>query len=75
MNAELVTALLQIFSSSLAFLREFKKDDALLQAVVDKARAEGRTVDIADVRASVNRMEGEGSALAALIESKKAPIV
>jgi len=71
MNPQLIQAGLQLTLAALSFLREVKSDDAALQAIVDQARAEGRTVDLADVRASVERMTGEGDSLRDMIAAKQ----
>lgn len=72
MNPELIKAGLQLTLAALSFLREVKNDDAALQAIVDQAKAEGRSVDLADVKAAVNRMTGEGESLRSLIAEKRA---
>lgn len=71
MNPETITAGLQLASAALSFLRQLNSDPNALQAVVDKARAEGREVDLADVRASIDRTTQEAAALDALIASKR----
>lgn len=70
MNPALIETGLRLFLASLAFMREIKNDDAALQAIVDQARAEGRQVDLADVKAAVNRMTGEGDSLREMIAAK-----
>jgi hypothetical protein len=71
MNPETIRMGLQLTLAAMAWLREVRNDDAALQAIVDQARAEGRSVDLADVRASVDRMTGEGDSLRELIAAKQ----
>jgi hypothetical protein len=72
MNPELIKAGAQLLLATLAWWREVKNDDAAMQAIVDQARAEGRQVDLSDVKASVDRMTSEGDSLRELIAAKKA---
>lgn len=72
MNPQTVTAILQLASASLAFLRQLRQDESALAGVVEQARAEGREVDLGDVKAQLDRMHQDSAALDALIASKRA---
>lgn len=69
--AELALKALQLASALTSFLKQISGNPDALQAIVDKARAEGREIGADDVRKAVEGMHAAGADLDALIAAKR----
>jgi len=70
MNAETILKAIELALSASAFLRQIGNDPDALQAIVDKARAEGREIGAAEVSQAIGDMNAAGATLDALIAAK-----